>query len=92
MNFVELLGFTAGVFSMSMFIPQIYKTVKAKSAKHVSIQVFILSAVSNSLWTAYGVISSKLAIIVTNVVIFILAIIQIILKIKYDSADKLSRN
>ncbi|MDR2645505.1 MAG: hypothetical protein LBB44_05990 [Endomicrobium sp.] len=92
MNFVELLGFTAGVFSMSMFVPQIYKTLKAKSAKDVSIQVFILSAVSNSLWTAYGIISIKPAIIVTNVVIFILAIIQIILKVKYDRADKLSGN
>ena len=92
MNFVELLGFTAGVFSMSMFVPQIYKMLKTKSAKDVSIQVFILSAISNSLWTTYGVISSKPAIIVTNVVIFILAIIQIVLKVKYGRADKLLKN
>lgn len=38
----------------------------AKTAKKVSIQVFILSALSNSLWTAYGVMPSKPTIIVTK--------------------------
>jgi MtN3 and saliva related transmembrane protein len=77
---------------MLMFVPQIYKTLKAKSAKDISIQVFILSAISNSLWAIYGIISIKPAIIVTNVVIFIFAIIQIILKIKYDRTDKQFRH
>jgi uncharacterized protein with PQ loop repeat len=80
MNFIELLSFAAGAFSLSMFAPQVYKTLKAKYAKDVSIQVFILSSINNSLWATYGIMSNQPAIIVTNVVTFILTIIQIILK------------
>ncbi|MDR3256621.1 MAG: SemiSWEET transporter [Endomicrobium sp.] len=88
MVYLEFLGFIAGFFSTIAFIPQVYKTWKTKAAKDVSIQMFILYIMGNILWIIYGVIFEKPAIYVTNIVVFILASIQIILKIKYDRTDK----
>ncbi|MDR1928682.1 MAG: hypothetical protein LBQ07_01180 [Endomicrobium sp.] len=84
MNHLELLGFIAGFFGVIALIPQIYKTWKLKSAKDISIQMFIIHAISNSFWIAYGLVFSKQAIYIANTIILTFAIIQIVLKIKYN--------
>lgn len=87
MFFLDLLGFIAGFFSMIAFVPQIYKIWKNKSAKDVSIQMFIIYAISNTLWIIYGLSLKEPAIYITNIVILFLILTQIILKIKYDSKN-----
>jgi MtN3 and saliva related transmembrane protein len=88
MSLHEVLGFTAGSISMISFIPQVYKTWKIKSAKDVSIQMFILYTTSTFLWIVYGASSNQPAIYMPNTVVLFLSITQVILKIKYDSRDK----
>jgi MtN3 and saliva related transmembrane protein len=80
----EFLGFLAGTCSMLSLVPQVYKTWMTKSAKGVSIQMFIIYEVGVLLWMAYGIIDNKPAIYITNLIVFCLASIQIVLKIKYD--------
>ncbi|MDR2395261.1 MAG: hypothetical protein LBD57_01420 [Endomicrobium sp.] len=84
MLLLDILGFTAGFFSMIIFVPQVYKTWKNKSAKDVSIQTFIICTISNILWVIYGIFLKEPAIYVTNIVMCSLALTQISLKIKYD--------
>ncbi|MDR1523079.1 MAG: hypothetical protein LBS29_03930 [Endomicrobium sp.] len=84
MLLLDILGFTAGFFSMIIFVPQIYKTWKNKSARDVSIQTFIICTISNILWVIYGIFLKEPAIYVTNIVMCSLALTQISLKIKYD--------
>jgi MtN3 and saliva related transmembrane protein len=84
---LEFLGFIAGFFSMIAFIPQVYKTWKDKSAKDISIQMFVIYSISTSLWIVYGFLVNKPAIYIANIVVFSLSSIQIILKIKYDKID-----
>jgi MtN3 and saliva related transmembrane protein len=87
MVYLELLGFIAGFFSMIAFVPQVYKTWKMKSAKGVSIHMFIIYNISNTLWSVYGFAFNKPAIYITNLVMLVLALTQIILKIKYDKQE-----
>ncbi|MDR2458145.1 MAG: hypothetical protein LBD41_06675 [Clostridiales Family XIII bacterium] len=89
MEQLEYLGFAAGFFSMIAFIPQVYKTYKLKSAKGISIQTFIIFSLGLLLWIIYGLIVHKAPIYITNIVMLIVSSAQIILKIKYDRADKL---
>jgi MtN3 and saliva related transmembrane protein len=91
MEQLEYLGFTAGFFSMIALIPQVYKTYKLKSAKGISIQTFIIFLLSLVLWIIYGLIVNKPAIYITNIVMAIVSSSQIVLKIKYDKADKLAQ-
>jgi MtN3 and saliva related transmembrane protein len=84
MLFLDIIGFTAGFFSMAIFVPQVYKTWKSKSAKGVSIQMFILCTISSILWIIYGISLKEPAIYVANIVMLSLALTQIVLKIKYD--------
>ncbi len=87
-NLHNLLGYAAGSISMISFIPQVYKTWKIKSAKDVSIQMFILYTTSTFLWIIYGFTSNQYAIWIPNTIVLFLSITQVILKIKYDMRDK----
>jgi len=82
----EIVGIIAGVFTTTAFIPQVYKTWKTKSAKDVSMPMFVIFATGTVLWTAYGMVLGKFAIILPNIIIFVLAVFQVLLKIHYDKS------
>jgi MtN3 and saliva related transmembrane protein len=82
--FVELLGIIAGTLTTISFLPQLVKIVKNKSAKDVSLLMFLIFTVGIFLWLVYGILTLTLAIIIANSVTIILALSILILKIKYD--------
>ena len=90
-NFVALadtIGIVAGVLVLSSFIPQLFKAYKTKRMIDVSIYLMGLIASGMFLWIVYGIIRKDLVIIGTNVSGFILNVILIILKLKYDKRYK----
>jgi len=82
--FVELLGIIAGTLTTISFLPQLVKIVKNKSAKDVSLLMFLMFTLGILLWLVYGILTLTLAIIIANSVTIILALSILILKIKYD--------
>ena len=45
MSGVEILGYAAGAITCLTFLPQVIKTYKSKSAKDVSLMMFVIAAV-----------------------------------------------
>jgi MtN3 and saliva related transmembrane protein len=82
--FVELLGLIAGTLTTISFLPQLVKIVKNKSAKDVSLLMFLIFTLGILLWLVYGILTLTLAIIIANSVTIVLALSILILKIKYD--------
>jgi MtN3 and saliva related transmembrane protein len=80
----DIIGVTAGVLVLSSFIPQLHKAYKTKRMIDVSIYLMALIASGMFLWVIYGIIRRDPVIIGTNAAGFILNIILMILKIKYD--------
>lgn len=80
----DFLGYFAAIITTIAFLPQIIKTVKTKSAKDVSMGMFILFTTGVFLWIVYGILTKTYPVLIANAVIFCLALTQIILKIKYD--------
>jgi len=86
-NYVALadtIGIVAGVLVLSSFIPQLVKAYKTKRMIDVSIYLMGLIATGMFLWVIYGIIRSDPVIIGTNVTGFILNVILIALKLRYD--------
>ncbi|HOZ84379.1 MAG TPA: SemiSWEET transporter [Niabella sp.] len=83
MAFVDILGYTAGLLTTLTFLPQVIKTVKDKSAKDISLAMFLIAATNQVLWIGYGVLKEDLVIILTNAIILVLSITMIVLKIKF---------
>ena len=81
---IDILGYVSATFTTIAFLPQIIKTIRTKSAKDVSMGMFVFFTTGVFLWIIYGVLTNTMPLIIANSVIFCLSLIQIILKIKYD--------
>lgn len=79
----EIIGFIAGGLSSALFVPQIIKIIKEKSAEEIALLTCIIGIVSSGLWLWYGIMNEHLSIIVTNSISVIATVILIVLKLKY---------
>ena len=82
MSGIEILGYAAGAVTAFTFLPQVIKTWKEKSAKNVSLLMFIIAFVNEVMWIAYGVLSNNWVIISTNIVMITMCSLMIFLKIR----------
>ncbi len=85
MNGTEWLGYIAGTISTLTFLPQVIKTWKTKSAKDISLFMFVFATVSVILWLVYGLLIDNGSIIYTNSVILVLSLIMLWFKIKFKT-------
>lgn len=88
MTGVETLGYAAGAVTCLTFLPQVIKTWKEKSAKDVSLTMFIVAAINEVMWIAFGALSKPISwvIIITNAVVLSMSLTMIWLKIRYNHA------
>jgi MtN3 and saliva related transmembrane protein len=82
--FVDVLGSVAGAITAFTFLPQVIKTWKEKSAKDISLTMFLIAASNNILWIIYGILKNDWVIILTNAAVFSMAVTMIILKYRYN--------
>jgi MtN3 and saliva related transmembrane protein len=83
MNGVTILGYAACAVTALTFLPQVIKTWKEKSAKNVSMMMFIIAFINEVMWIAYGALRNDMVIVVTNVIMIIMCSIMISLKLRY---------
>ena len=80
---IDLLGLIAGALTTIAFFPQLLKTWKSKSAKDVSLVMMIIFCIGVFLWVLYGLTINSLPVVITNLITLILALLILILKIRY---------
>jgi len=81
--FWVILGSSAAILTMFSFVPQIFKVIKTKSAKDVSLLTIIQLALGVSLWIIYGINLKNTIIIMANSVTLITLIILLFLYFNY---------
>jgi MtN3 and saliva related transmembrane protein len=82
-QFINVLGLIAGTLTTIAFLPQLLKTWKSKSAQDVSLVMMITFSVGIFLWIIYGFAIGAMPIIVCNAVTLVLALMILVLKIRY---------
>ncbi|MEN9549032.1 MAG: hypothetical protein RIR12_1623 [Bacteroidota bacterium] len=83
MNGTEILGYAAGAVTCLTFLPQVLKTLQSKSAKDISLNMFLIAATNEVMWIIYGALLNNWVIILTNVIVLLMSLIMIYLKFKY---------
>lgn len=83
MEWITIIGLIAGTLTTISFLPQVIKTWKSKSAKDISLIMFLCFCSGVLLWIIYGFLISNIPIIVTNFVTLILAGAILFFKFKY---------
>jgi len=81
-----IVGFIAGLATTAANLPQVWKTYRTKSGEGLSFRMLLTLAIGLGLWIVYGIMSKSLPLIVTNVIVFLLILLLIGMKLKFDRA------
>ena len=86
MALAEIMGYSAGAVTALTFLPQVIKTWKEKSAKDISLLMFVIAAINEVMWIAYGalLVPTNWIIILTNVIMLTMSSVMIYLKLIYN--------
>jgi len=79
----NFLGYVAGTLTTFSFLPQVVKTFKSKSAKDISLGMYLIFSTGVFCWLLHGVGVNSMPIILANVVVFVLAIAMVVMKLKF---------
>ena len=77
------LGLAAGALTTVSLVPQVTQIWKTKSAKDVSLGMFVAFCVGVALWLSYGILQGELPIIVWNAITLVLGLAIVAMKLKY---------
>ena len=83
-EFISLIGLSAGVIAILGYLPQIHKSFSLKKMDDVSVWLMILFMSSSFLWTIYGIYKEDIILAGLSSVTFTLATILIIMKMIYE--------
>jgi len=82
MNYVDIIGFTAGTLTTIAFVPQAIKIWKTKSAKDISLGMFVILCTGIILWIVYGILVKSLPLVAANATTLVFALSILVLKMK----------
>jgi MtN3 and saliva related transmembrane protein len=83
MTGVNILGYAAGAITSLTFLPQVIKTWKVKSAKDISLLMFVIAAINEAMWIAYGLLLNNWVIALTNIIVLSMALTMIYFKLRF---------
>lgn len=83
MTGVDILGYAAGAITSLTFLPQVIKTWKLRSARDISLMMFLIAAINEVMWIVYGILLDNWVIILTNVIVLSMSLIMIYFKLRY---------
>ena len=63
---IEMIGFTAACLTTSSFLPQALKIWRSRSARDVSLVMYLMMALGSGLWLTYGVLIGSPALMAAN--------------------------
>jgi|SRR5579862_3469007 MtN3 and saliva related transmembrane protein len=82
---LEWIGSIAAVCTTVSFVPQLIRVWTRKSARDISLMMFLLFAFGVGCWLIYGLGIGSAPIIAANAVTLVLALAILVLKIRFDA-------
>jgi MtN3 and saliva related transmembrane protein len=83
MNLVSMIGTAAAVCTTAAFIPQVLQIWRTRSARDVSLPMYLIFTTGLVCWLWYGWLLSAWPIIIANIVTLALALAVIGMKLKF---------
>ena len=80
---IKLLGFAAATCTTVAYAPQFIKVWKTRSARDISLGMFLVMVLGLALWLIYGLLSGDGPLIASNAVTMLLAGGILVMKLRY---------
>jgi MtN3 and saliva related transmembrane protein len=84
----DLIGSVAGTLTTVSFLPQVLKTYRSRSAKDISLVMFLLFSLGVFLWLLYGLSIQSMPIIISNFITLVLSLSILVMKFWFGRKTK----
>jgi MtN3 and saliva related transmembrane protein len=81
---INFIGSAAAVCTTISFVPQLIRVWRLKSARDISLTMFLIFSLGVFLWLVYGIYIHSFPVILANSVTLALSLAILILKLQYD--------
>ena len=81
---IDGIGYTAATMTTVSFVPQLLRVVKLRSARDVSLGMFLIFTMGTAFWLLYGLMARSFPVALANSVTFLLSLAILVLKLKFD--------
>lgn len=81
---VNSIGSAAAVCTTISFVPQLIRVWRLKSARDISLTMFLIFSLGVFFWLVYGLYIHSFPVILANAVTLALSLAILILKLQYD--------
>ena len=82
-HFHDVVGYAAGFLATAAFVPQVAKTFRERSARDLSLGMYVLFCAGVGLWLLYGLLIASWPVVVSNAVTLVLSGAVLILKLRH---------
>lgn len=79
---IEALGLFAACLTTSSFLPQAIRIWRTRSARDVSLTMYLMMAAGNALWLAYGALIGSVSMVFANATCLLMVVSVLVLKIR----------
>ncbi|MBR0774185.1 SemiSWEET family sugar transporter [Bradyrhizobium diazoefficiens] len=80
---IKLLGFAAATCTTVAYAPQFIKVWRTRSARDISLGMFLVMLLGLALWLVYGLLSGDAPLVAANAITMLLAGGILVMKLKY---------
>jgi MtN3 and saliva related transmembrane protein len=81
---IEIIGLIAGALTTLAYVPQVVKVWRSRSARDISLGMFLLMNCGIALWLVYGLLIGSPGLIAANIVTLGLTAAVLVAKLKFD--------
>jgi MtN3 and saliva related transmembrane protein len=81
---VNLIGTLAAICTTISFVPQLVRVWRLRSAREISLMMFLVFSIGVFLWLVYGVYIGSGPVILANAVTLALSLAILALKLRFD--------
>jgi MtN3 and saliva related transmembrane protein len=83
MEWIDWVGSAAACLTTASFVPQAWHTFRSRDLSGISLTMYSLFTLGVALWLVYGILLLAWPIIIANVITTSLALMILVMKLKY---------
>ena len=82
---IDMIEYAAACMTTVSFLPQLIRVVKLRSARDISLGMFLIFTAGTVFWLTYGILVHSLPVTIANGVTLVLSASILFLKLRFDS-------
>ena len=85
---IDGIGYAAATMTTISFLPQLIRVVKLKSARDISLGMFLIFSTGTLGWLVYGVLTHSTPVWMANAVTLVLSLAILALKVRFGTGRR----